>query len=79
MDGDDVFKTLHGALVTVGFMSYIGYLLVYYLIPVFLGEIYSSQTQIIHYDTNIAFDPFAHGFNFAVGFNQPLPANIGNW
>ena len=30
-------------------------------------------------DTNIAFDPFAHGFNFAVGFNQLLPANIGTW
>lgn len=79
MDGDDVFKTLHGALFTVAFMSYIGYLLVIYLVPVYLGEIYSSQTQIIQYNTNIAFDPFAQGFNFAVGFNQLLPANIGTW
>ena len=79
MDGDDVFKTLQGGIVSVGFMTYIYYLFITSLIPVVLGEIDSSQTQTIFYDTTIPFDPFAYGFNFAVGFNQPLPANIGTW
>ena len=25
----------------------------------------------------ISFDPFAHGFSFAVGFNKPLDPKIG--
>ena len=77
IDGEDVFKTLQGGIVSVGFMAYILYLFIIAFIPVFLGEIDSSQTQVIYYDTSTPFDPFTYGFKFAVGFNQPLPANIG--
>ena len=69
MDGEDVFKTLQGGIVSVVFMSYILHLFITALIPVFLGQIDSSQTQIIHYDTSAPFDPFAYGFKFAVGFS----------
>ena len=73
-----MFKTLQGGIVSVGFMIYILYLFVIAFIPVFLGQIESSQTQIVFYNTTEAFDPFNYGFDFGVGFNQPLPANIGS-
>ncbi len=53
----------------MGFMAYILYLFVMAFIPVFLGQIDSSQTQIVFYNTTEAFDPFNYGFNFGVGFN----------
>ena len=79
IDGEDVFKTLQGGIISVGFMTYIYYLFITSLIPVVLGEIDSSQTQTVYYDTAVPFDPFTYGFNFAVGFNQILPASIGTW
>jgi hypothetical protein len=39
IDGEDVFKTLKGGVVTVAFMTYIYYLFVISFIPVYLGEI----------------------------------------
>jgi len=59
-------------------MAYVLYLFVTAFIPVFFGEIDKSQTQVVFYNTTEAFDPFTYGFNFGVGFNQPLPTNIGS-
>jgi hypothetical protein len=79
IDGDDKFKTLQGGVVTVAFMSYIYYLFVISFIPVFLGEIETSQTQITNFNASNQIDPSASNFTFAVGFTSPLPPSIGTF
>ncbi len=69
IDGEGEFKTVYGGAASVGIGIYLIRIFVVSFIPVILREIDTSQTQLINFDVdNESFDPFAHGFTFAVGF-----------
>ena len=85
INGESEFKTLYGSAASILLAGYMLYVLVIAYTPVFSREIETSFTSIIRYDDNdysedktaVYFDPFAHGFSFAVGFKLPLSDEIG--
>ena len=85
LDGETNYKTLYGSAASILLAGYMLYVLVIAYTPVFSREIETSFTSIIRYDDNdysedktaVYFDPFAHGFSFAVGFKLPLSDEIG--
>jgi len=78
IDGEAEFKTLAGGSLTILLACYLIFILIRSFIPVFLNEIDTSQTQLINFDVdNEWFDPFEHGFTFAVGFPEPIDERVG--
>jgi len=69
LGGEDTYKTLYGSIASILLAAYMAYVLYVQAAHVFKREIDSSTTKLA-FSNYEKFDPFAHGFSFAIGFDK---------
>ena len=78
--GDDTYKTLYGAIITIFLCSFLlGYGLYKASILITRGDTtVSKKSMLVNLDEAGTYDPMSMGFDMALNFKPPLVKNIGN-